>query len=167
MWWRTEFYHYEPIFAAWPSRYLLLIWLTYHVKIKGGESDGVLITLLLITSMTRSKRGQTFHIVNLSSMSNVYSSPFPLFHILLLSIFPGLSFNHFLFHCPSSYSWPYSLNTWGHLENSIKYRVTPNLLLPCVLWHPYYYAPPSRPEGPRHCPERGNAGGALVFMYLF
>ena len=26
-----------------------------------------------------------------------------------------------------------------------------------------YYAPPSRPEGPRHCPDRGNAGGALVF----
>ena len=26
-----------------------------------------------------------------------------------------------------------------------------------------YYAPPSRPEGPRRCPDRGNAGGALVF----
>ena len=31
----------------------------------------------------------------------------------------------------------------------------------------HYYAPPSRPEGPRRCPDRGNAGGALVFMYLF
>ena len=26
-----------------------------------------------------------------------------------------------------------------------------------------YYAPPSRFEGPRRCPDRGNAGGALVF----
>ena len=30
-----------------------------------------------------------------------------------------------------------------------------------------YYAPPSRSEGPRRCPDRGNTGGALVFMYLF
>ena len=29
-----------------------------------------------------------------------------------------------------------------------------------------YYAPPSRPEGPRRCPDRGNAGGALVFSVL-
>ena len=27
-----------------------------------------------------------------------------------------------------------------------------------------YYAPPSRPEGPRRCPDRGNAGRALVFF---
>ena len=26
-----------------------------------------------------------------------------------------------------------------------------------------YYAPPSMPEGPRRCPDRGNAGDALVF----
>ena len=25
-----------------------------------------------------------------------------------------------------------------------------------------YYAPPLRPEGPRRCSDRGNAGGALV-----
>ena len=30
----------------------------------------------------------------------------------------------------------------------------------------YYYAPPSRPEGPRRWPDRGNAGGALVFSSL-
>ena len=29
-----------------------------------------------------------------------------------------------------------------------------------------YYAPPSRPEGPRRCPDKGNAGGALVFSSL-
>ena len=29
-----------------------------------------------------------------------------------------------------------------------------------------YYAPPSRPEGPRRCPDRGNAGDALVFLSL-
>ena len=29
------------------------------------------------------------------------------------------------------------------------------------------YAPPSRPEKPRRYPDRGNAGGALVFIYLF
>ena len=29
-----------------------------------------------------------------------------------------------------------------------------------------YYAPPSRPEGPRRCPDRVNAGGALVFLML-
>ena len=27
-----------------------------------------------------------------------------------------------------------------------------------------YYASPSRPEGPRRFPDRGNAGGALVFL---
>ena len=27
-----------------------------------------------------------------------------------------------------------------------------------------YYAPPSSPEGARCCPNRGNAGGALVFL---
>ena len=27
----------------------------------------------------------------------------------------------------------------------------------------FYYAPSSRPEGPRRCPDWGNAGGALVF----
>ena len=31
----------------------------------------------------------------------------------------------------------------------------------------FYYAPPSRPEGQWRCSDRGNAGGALVFMYLF
>ena len=30
-----------------------------------------------------------------------------------------------------------------------------------------YHAPPSRPEGPRHCPDRGNAGVALVFSGNF
>ena len=30
----------------------------------------------------------------------------------------------------------------------------------------FYYAPTSRPEGPRRCPDRRNAGGALVFIYL-
>ena len=30
-----------------------------------------------------------------------------------------------------------------------------------------YYAPPSRPEGPRRCPDRGNAGGSLVFLSKF
>ena len=29
-----------------------------------------------------------------------------------------------------------------------------------------YYAPPSRPEGPRRCPDRGNVGGALLFLML-
>ena len=29
-----------------------------------------------------------------------------------------------------------------------------------------YYAPPSRPKGPRRCPDRGNAGGSLVFLSL-
>ena len=29
-----------------------------------------------------------------------------------------------------------------------------------------YYAPPLRYEGPRLCPHRGNAGGALVFSML-
>ena len=29
-----------------------------------------------------------------------------------------------------------------------------------------YYAPPSRPEGPMRCPDRANAGGALVFLVL-
>ena len=29
---------------------------------------------------------------------------------------------------------------------------------------PPYYAPPLRPKGPRRCPDRGNAGGALVFF---
>ena len=28
----------------------------------------------------------------------------------------------------------------------------------------FYYAPPSRPKGPRHCPHRGNTVGALVFF---
>ena len=37
--------------------------------------------------------------------------------------------------------------------------------LKSCIW--YYYAPLSRPEGPRRCPDRGNAGGALVFIYLF
>ena len=31
----------------------------------------------------------------------------------------------------------------------------------------FYYAPLSRPEGPRRCPDRGNAGGALVFLAKF
>ena len=31
----------------------------------------------------------------------------------------------------------------------------------------FYYAPPSRPEGPRRCPDRGNAGDALVSIQLF
>ena len=30
-----------------------------------------------------------------------------------------------------------------------------------------YYAPPLRPEGPRRCPDRGNAGCALVFVSKF
>ena len=30
----------------------------------------------------------------------------------------------------------------------------------------WYYAPPSRRKGPRRCPNRGNAGGALVFLSL-
>ena len=30
----------------------------------------------------------------------------------------------------------------------------------------FYYAPPSRPEGPRRCPDMGKAGGALVFSML-
>ena len=30
----------------------------------------------------------------------------------------------------------------------------------------FYYAPPSRPEGPRRRPDRGNAGDALVFLML-
>ena len=30
-----------------------------------------------------------------------------------------------------------------------------------------YYAPQSRPEGPRRCPDRGNAVGALVFLGKF
>ena len=30
-----------------------------------------------------------------------------------------------------------------------------------------YYAPPSSPEGARRCPDRGNAGGALVFFWGF
>ena len=30
-----------------------------------------------------------------------------------------------------------------------------------------YYAPPSRPEGPRRYPDRGNPGGALVFLGKF
>ena len=29
-----------------------------------------------------------------------------------------------------------------------------------------YYALPSRPKGPRRCPDRGNWGGALVFLML-
>ena len=29
-----------------------------------------------------------------------------------------------------------------------------------------YYAPPSRREGPKRCPDRGNTGGALVFLSL-
>ena len=28
----------------------------------------------------------------------------------------------------------------------------------------FYYAPPSSPQGARSCPDRGNAGGALVFL---
>ena len=31
----------------------------------------------------------------------------------------------------------------------------------------FYYAPPSRPEGPRRCPGRGNAGASLVFLAKF
>ena len=30
-----------------------------------------------------------------------------------------------------------------------------------------FYAPPSRPEGPRPCHDRGNTGGALVFLAKF
>ena len=30
-----------------------------------------------------------------------------------------------------------------------------------------YYAPRLRPEGPRRWPDRGNAGGALVFLGKF
>ena len=30
-----------------------------------------------------------------------------------------------------------------------------------------YYALPSSPEGARRCPDRGNAGGALVFWSKF
>ena len=30
-----------------------------------------------------------------------------------------------------------------------------------------YYAPHSRPEGPRRCPDRGNTGNALVFLSKF
>ena len=30
-----------------------------------------------------------------------------------------------------------------------------------------YYAPPSRPEGPKRYPDRGNEGGALVFLAMF
>ena len=30
-----------------------------------------------------------------------------------------------------------------------------------------YYAPPSSPEGARRCPDRDNAGGALVFSGKF
>ena len=30
-----------------------------------------------------------------------------------------------------------------------------------------YYAPPSRPKGPRRCPDKGNAGGALLFLGKF
>ena len=36
-----------------------------------------------------------------------------------------------------------------------------------VLGFQFYYAPPSRPEGPRHCPGRGNEGGAFVFFGTF
>ena len=30
-----------------------------------------------------------------------------------------------------------------------------------------YYATPSKPEGLRHCPGRGNTGGALVYLGEF
>ena len=31
----------------------------------------------------------------------------------------------------------------------------------------YYFTAPSSPEGARRCPNRGNAGGALVFLGKF
>ena len=45
-------------------------------------------------------------------------------------------------------------------------RIPKTSFVDYVFPHKYYYAPPSRPKGPRRGPDKGNAGGALVFLML-
>ena len=52
---------------------------------------------------------------------------------------------------------------WWTFENLI---LKLNNIFPNQNFQKSYYAPPSRPEGPRRCPDRGNADGALVFLML-
>ena len=57
--------------------------------------------------------------------------------------------------------------------NTQQQEETNNIKLKCLFYlcstkslSSIYYAPPSRPGGPRRCPDRSNAGDALVFSSL-
>ena len=55
--------------------------------------------------------------------------------------------------------------TLGLMMVEVSLDIFKNKLFEQIKLH--YYAPPSRPEGPRRCADRGNAGSALVSIYLF